>query len=100
MESLKVKYVNPFVCACHYYFLKEQIPLGIEYTIFPDTVKHGWSLICGGCGRVTENISVVLANSVLSPDSPPKYIPTMIFDMLSKDIRPPLKDCDGLGYKN
>lgn len=46
--SLKVERLS--LCGCGYRFLKDHIPLGAEYHVYPDSAQPGW-LVCGKCGK-------------------------------------------------
>lgn len=75
--SVKLKVSKLSICDCGFPVLRDEIGLGAEYTIYPDSIEDGWKFICGGCGATIE-VAIVLADQ--APGKPPMPLPLSIFD--------------------
>lgn len=88
MKEAIAKLTKLSICPCGFTLLRDEIPLGTEYTVYPDSVEENrqFTLICGGCRGRVNGLGRILARSVLNPDARPMYLPLEIFDVLNDDI--------------
>lgn len=48
-RKVKAKYVKRSICECGFPIMRESVPLGKLYLVYPDSVTGG-AVLCGGCG--------------------------------------------------
>lgn len=81
MKPAQVKLASLSICPCGGSVLDDSILLGTEYTVYPESIRTGFRYGCGACGRICKNVSVILADQILDPDAPPRYLPLDLFDL-------------------
>lgn len=81
MKYITTKTIKLSICSCGESVLNDSIELGTEYTIYPESIKHGFKYHCGRCNITQNNISVILANSVLNSTDAPRYLPIELFEL-------------------
>jgi len=77
-NGVKVKLAKLSVCSCGYSFLKEEICIGTEYTIWPRATRV-LQYKCGGCNMITQKLNGVLASHYKEPLRAPNYLPVELF---------------------
>lgn len=79
-DVIKMRLVRLTICPCGFSTLDDSIALGTTYTVYPDTIKMGFSYYCSGCKRTLSNIVAIKANSVIDTEEPAEYLPLGLFD--------------------
>lgn len=54
-------YKNYSICDCGFPALNESVPLGKSYEVDEESVKGGFTFICGGCRKVHPDVKVICA---------------------------------------
>jgi hypothetical protein len=76
-QRVRAKVCKLSLCECGFHVLRDEIGIGAEYTIYPDSIEKGWTFICGGCGAMLK-VAVVLADQ--TEGKPRRPLPLDIFD--------------------
>lgn len=71
-------------CPCGFGVLHDDILLGTEYTIYPDTIEDGATYICGKCKAKQTNVKIVMADSRFDSSITPMPLP---FDMFEIEVQ-------------
>ena len=71
------------ICACGHPLLKEHIPLGAQYTAFPE-IEGTMNIICGGCGSFLRNLRAIGFTSHVKPDRGPQLLPLEAFEFVEE----------------
>lgn len=79
-DTIKMKLIRLSICPCGFSTLDDSIALGTTYTVYPDSIKMGFSYFCGGCKRTLTNVIVIKADQLIHTDLPPDYLPLNLFD--------------------
>ncbi|MCU1338806.1 MAG: hypothetical protein JWO19_4387 [Bryobacterales bacterium] len=82
MKSVIVKLGALSICSCGAPVLHDHIPIGTEYRIYPDSIQRGFIYGCGRCGKVQQDIAVVLAGN--RNGEPPAPLPLALFDLVAE----------------
>lgn len=69
-KPVKAKLKKLGICTCGYGLLLEQIPLGAEYTVYPNGPHRMHTLFCGNCGKQTRDVECIFASSLANPNRP------------------------------
>jgi hypothetical protein len=77
---MKVKLIKLSICPCGFPTLDDQIVLGTQYEIQPETIQSGFSYICGGCGKMQDKtVTCVQTSQLLHPELDPAPLPLELF---------------------
>lgn len=85
MEDLgppaKATLIKTSICPCGFLLLHDDIELGTEYTVYPDTIdpNDGYMLMCGGCGKLRTGRGRIYTKSHFNPSAAPAKLPLEIF---------------------
>ena len=82
MNGVHTRLAALSICPCGAPVLRDEIALGAEYVVYPQSIQRGFIYRCGGCGKVQHDVPVILASSVLNPTAEPKPLPLALFDLL------------------
>lgn len=75
---MKAKLIKLSICQCGFGLLKDEIKLGTVYNL--DMAKTDLAtMLCGGCGRVTRHIPVVMAWRDGGERTTSSYLPRELF---------------------
>lgn len=79
----KAKLIKLSICKCGFSLLHDDIKLGTEYTVYPDTIdtEDGYMLICGGCGKLRHGKGRIYVGSLFNPQARPAKLPLEIFEI-------------------
>lgn len=78
-DAVRVRLAKLTICSCGESMFNEQIGLGIEYKIWPESVFLK-SHFCGQCGTTMFNVPCVFADQKIQKDRKPALIPLEVFD--------------------
>lgn len=78
MTGVKVKLKQLSICPCGETVLKNEIKIGAEYVIYPETIRGGYSYFCGKCKK-TQAKTV----TVVDAEPGPYPLPLSLFDYKS-----------------
>lgn len=76
---LTMKLVKLSICDCGHNALHDEITLGTEYIIYPESkgdIHCNWT--CGGCGKTITHVEMVQASSVINKDYV-NWLPSELF---------------------
>lgn len=80
MKVVIVKLAALSICECGEPVMHDHIPLGTEYRVYPETIRHGFIYGCGRCRRVQQDIAVIDADNRNGIGRAP--LPLALFDLI------------------
>lgn len=83
IKTAKTKLTKLSICPCGFSLLNDDITLGTEYLIYPESIdpNRAFVLGCGGCGRRLRGVGSLMAKSVLNPSADAQLLPLEVFEI-------------------